>query len=60
MFEQWIITEVQFFASNDPSDGVREVSDWCEREWNRALHIDPYNVAILTGLLIPCNVGFFH
>ncbi|KAA8905479.1 hypothetical protein FN846DRAFT_746512 [Sphaerosporella brunnea] len=47
----WIITEVQLFASFDPGDGaIRDVNDWCEREWNSALHVDPCNAAILTGL----------
>lgn len=46
----WILNEVQNFAYFDADNGgVADVATWCEREWNRIIAGDPYNVGALTG-----------
>ncbi|KAI5798877.1 hypothetical protein EDC01DRAFT_649601 [Geopyxis carbonaria] len=47
----WIIKEVQSFACTEPeNNGIPELSAWCERELNQALHEDPNNFAALAVL----------
>ncbi|KAI5818749.1 hypothetical protein BZA77DRAFT_364042 [Pyronema omphalodes] len=47
----WFLNEVHLFAYMDPdSGGIREITEWCEYEWNRILVDDPRNVTAMTGL----------
>ncbi|KAI9813062.1 MAG: hypothetical protein M1827_004282 [Pycnora praestabilis] len=47
--QTWLIEGLQRLAYHDPDDGVRDVAQWCQRQWLAVLANNPTNVETLRG-----------